>query len=458
MAGEKILVVEDQRAVAGALQMRLRGLGYAVLAIAKDGLEAIEKAAELRPDLILMDIKLGEGMDGIEAAHQIRTQLDIPVIYVSAYVDQKLLDRARQTHPAGFINKPFTTKDLLTTIDLALFQRSERGMQSGPRTTLAENPAEQSKDAVVTADVEGRVNFVSKSAEALLGWRRKQIVGSPLTEVLADIYGIEQAVANAMVHKVITLGIEEQLLRNEETPGLGEVDLLTPLRDMQGQSFGAALKFSSLAGPIAGGQSKALATAMNALPVGIAIVSENMTVQHMNVYAREILKHNRGLDFTNNRLSARDRQLDEKLRQLVASAATKAREGIEDESDAMFIKAPMIRDQVEVIATPVASSLRSDEAACVILYLFDASVERHVSHDVPTRLYGLTQTEGKIVQLLVGGSTLDTAAKQLEISINTARTHLKHVFHKTGINRQAELVHRIETGPAGLLVNFNDGH
>jgi c-di-AMP phosphodiesterase-like protein len=88
---------------------------------------------------------------------------------------------------------------------------------------------------------------------------------------------------------------------------------------MQGQSFGAALKFSSLAGPIAGGQSKALATAMNALPVGIAIVSENMTVQHMNVYAREILKHNRGLDFTNNRLSARDRQLDEKLRQLVAS-------------------------------------------------------------------------------------------------------------------------------------------
>jgi CheY-like chemotaxis protein len=198
MAGEKILVVEDQRAVAGALQMRLRGLGYAVLAIAKDGLEAIEKAAELRPDLILMDIKLGEGMDGIEAAHQIRTQLDIPVIYVSAYVDQKLLDRARQTHPAGFINKPFTTKDLLTTIDLALFQRSERGMQSGPRTTLAENPAEQSKDAVVTADVEGRVNFVSKSAEALLGWRRKQIVGSPLTEVLADIYGIEQAVANAM--------------------------------------------------------------------------------------------------------------------------------------------------------------------------------------------------------------------------------------------------------------------
>ena len=140
------------------------------------------------------------------------------------------------------------------------------------------------------------------------------------------------------------------------------------------------------------------------------------------------------------------------------AAATKAREGIEDGSDAMFIKAPMIRDQVEVIATPVSSGNRFDEESCVILYLFDASLDRQVSHDVLTRLYGLTQTEGKLVQLLVGGSTLDDAAKHLEISVNTARTHLKHVFHKTGINRQAELVHRIETGPAGLLINFNNGH
>jgi DNA-binding CsgD family transcriptional regulator len=178
----------------------------------------------------------------------------------------------------------------------------------------------------------------------------------------------------------------------------------------------------------------------------------------MNSYALDILNHNRGLDCTNNRLSARDRQLDEKLRKLVAAAAAKARVGVEDGSDAMFIKAPMIRDQVEVIATPVPAGPRPGEDACVILYLFDASLERQVSHDVLTRLYGLTQTEGKLVQLLVGGTTLDNAATDLDISVNTARTHLKHVFHKTGINRQAELVHRIETGPAGLLIKFNDGH
>ena len=103
MAGTNILVVEDQRAVAGALRMRLRGLGYDVMAIATDGNEAIEKAGELRPDLILMDIKLGEGMDGIEAAHRIRAQFDIPVVYVSAYADRELLDRAR--HASSWIHQ-----------------------------------------------------------------------------------------------------------------------------------------------------------------------------------------------------------------------------------------------------------------------------------------------------------------------------------------------------------------
>ena len=261
-----------------------------------------------------------------------------------------------------------------------------------------------------------------------------------------------------MMNKVIALGNEEYLLRNEAMPGVGDIDLLTPSRDMQGQSFGAALKFSSLSDHVYGDQTKAPAPAVDALPVGIAIVSDDMTVEHLNDYARDILRHNRGLDFTNNRLSARDKHLDEKLRQLVASAAAKARKGIEDGSDAMFIKASIIRDQVEVIATPVASGRRVNERPCVILYLFDASLERRVSHDVLTRLYGLTQTEAKLVQLLVAGLTLDEAATDLNISVNTARTHLKHVFHKTGVNRQAELVHRIETGPAGLLVNFNDGH
>ena len=91
MAGEQILIVEDQRTVAGALRTRLRSLGYNVTGVASTGDEAISKVGELRPDLVLMDIKLGEGMDGIEAARQIRIEHDVPVVYVSAYADQEII-------------------------------------------------------------------------------------------------------------------------------------------------------------------------------------------------------------------------------------------------------------------------------------------------------------------------------------------------------------------------------
>ena len=460
MAGEQILVVEDQRAVAGALQMRLRGLGYAVTGVAKDGPEAIEKASELNPDLILMDIKLGEGMDGIEAAQHIRANMDVPVVYVSAYVDQKLLERARQTNPAGFINKPFTTKDLLTAIDLALFQHAEALLAThSPQAQPVEEEDDQ-KDALITIDVEGRINFVTRAAERLLAWRRKQMIGRSLIDALSDIYGLTTEVATTTVKGVLTSGNEEQLVRQSSARGSDAVDLLTPLFDVQGECMGAALKFSTAQSMVtSSAQSRAFAKALDAIPVGIVIVSEEMRVCHMNAYADEILRHNSSLDCTANRLLARDRQFDEKLKQLVQVAMMKSREGIADSSEAIFVSSPAQREQIEIIVTPAEhAGFGSPDEALVVLYLFDASLERHISRDVLNRLYGLTQTEAKLVQHLVSGSTLDKAAKQLEISVNTARTHLKHVFHKTGINRQAELVHRVETGPAGLLVNFNGRH
>ena len=194
-----ILVVEDQRAVAGALRMRLRGLGYGVLDIAKDGDEAIEKAVQLRPDLILMDIRLGEGIDGIEAARRIRAQFDVPVVYVTAYADHELLDRARDTCPAGFINKPFTTKDLLTTIKLAL---SREPMQPPGMAQL--------RDAVLTTDRHGRISYINHSAEKLTGWQRQSILGRPLSEALRLLHGLPASEGARLVAQVLESGALRQ--------------------------------------------------------------------------------------------------------------------------------------------------------------------------------------------------------------------------------------------------------
>jgi PAS domain S-box-containing protein len=457
MAGEQILLVEDQRAVAGALRMRLRGLGYEVMAVASDGLEAIEKAVELQPDLILMDVMLGEGMDGIETAHRIRSHMDIPVVYVSAYANQRLLDRARETQPAGFINKPFTTKDLLTTLDLALHHDPAAKPDGASRS---DNDTDR-REAIITADLEGRVSYMNRAAEKQTGWKRGQVIGRSISELLVTLYGLQQAEAYDIVQRLTRDGGDEKLSRTVEI-GRGGVrtvtDNLTPLRDAHGQNFGLALKFrldtvnrsmADLSQLV-----KAYARAIDAVPIGVLLVNEELKLLHMNERGREIVAHNRGLDCRDDRLIAHDKQLNQKLQELVRAAAAKSENGQANSSDAMFVKTPFLREPIELVITPVGGIDDVKNGPSVGIYLFDTGTHRTASNEILTQLYGLTQTEAKLVQILVRGRTLDEAAGDLGISVNTARTHLKHVFHKTGINRQTELIHRIETGPAGLLLNF----
>ena len=103
MTNAQILIVEDEGIIAKDIQNTLEGLGYAVLAVASSGKEAIKKAAEALPDLVLMDIVLEGYMDGVEAAERIRDRLDIPVVYLTAYSDNKTLQRAKITVPYGYI-------------------------------------------------------------------------------------------------------------------------------------------------------------------------------------------------------------------------------------------------------------------------------------------------------------------------------------------------------------------
>ncbi len=116
----KILVVEDESIVALDLSNTLRRLGYFVTGVAASGEQAVQQAVEMQPDLVMMDIRLQGNMDGIEAARQIRTQLHVPVIFLTAYVDENTLKRAQLTQPAGFLCKPFVKFELQETIAAAL--------------------------------------------------------------------------------------------------------------------------------------------------------------------------------------------------------------------------------------------------------------------------------------------------------------------------------------------------
>ncbi|MCU0372257.1 MAG: ATP-binding protein [Ignavibacteria bacterium] len=116
----KLLVVEDELLVAEDISARLRTIGYEIAGTVPTGEEALEMCETAAPDVILMDIKMGKGMDGIETQKIIREKYNIPVIYLTSYSDPVTVSRAKITEPYGYIIKPFDERELHTTIEMAV--------------------------------------------------------------------------------------------------------------------------------------------------------------------------------------------------------------------------------------------------------------------------------------------------------------------------------------------------
>jgi CheY-like chemotaxis protein len=119
-----ILIVDDEAIITMQLEERLSAMGYMVAGMAACGEESIEKARRFRPDLVLMDIVMPGTINGIEAAKIITTELDIPVVFVTAYADDTVIEKAKSIKPYGYIVKPFNELEIKAAIEVALFRKS----------------------------------------------------------------------------------------------------------------------------------------------------------------------------------------------------------------------------------------------------------------------------------------------------------------------------------------------
>ncbi|GAG40521.1 unnamed protein product, partial [marine sediment metagenome] len=202
VASARILIVEDEGIVAEEIRSRLKRLRYEAAAVVFSGEEAIKKAEETHPDLVLMDIRLRGDIDGVEAAQEIRTRFDIPVVFVTAYADEETLQRAKMTEPYGYIFKPFEDRELRSSIEMAFYKHSiERRLRESERwlaTTL-----KSIGDAVIATNAKGRVLFMNPVAEALTGWKHKDALGKDLTEVFNIVGEETHEIVKNPVEKVI---------------------------------------------------------------------------------------------------------------------------------------------------------------------------------------------------------------------------------------------------------------
>jgi PAS domain S-box-containing protein len=183
MSQTRILVVEDEGIIALSIQRKLENLGYDVPVTVSSGEEAIQQAAEIHPNLVLMDIRLDGQMTGIEAAAQLRTRFNIPVIYLTAYADKNTLQRAKVTDPFGYLLKPFEERELHTAIEMALYKHeAERKLkESEQRLAITLNSI---GEAVVTTDFHGRITFMNPVAERLTGWKQSDALGKLFAKVV----------------------------------------------------------------------------------------------------------------------------------------------------------------------------------------------------------------------------------------------------------------------------------
>lgn len=146
----RILVVEDEHLVALDIQLGLERLGHLAI-VAYDAESALSRIAQMRFELVLMDIKLGGRMDGIEAAQLIRNEHDIPIVYLTAYADSQTLERARVTDPYGYVLKPFQDRELQAVIEMAL-HRHEADQQRTLHSEMQRFLSDATRQMTTTLD------------------------------------------------------------------------------------------------------------------------------------------------------------------------------------------------------------------------------------------------------------------------------------------------------------------
>ena len=198
---EKILVIEDEALVARELKSRLIRMGWDVVGIAY-GDEAIELARETQPDLLLTDIHLKNGVDGIEVAQKICEEIDIPVVFLTAYSDDQTVAKAKLVTPFGFIIKPVENRELQITIDMALYKfRIDKELKETQQ--LLQTALTCIGSALVFVDAAGHVLNVNKDAIELLG--ETDAIGRKWQDLLSLVHGssVLKTINTALDKKVI---------------------------------------------------------------------------------------------------------------------------------------------------------------------------------------------------------------------------------------------------------------
>ncbi len=222
----KILIVDDEIVIAAQLEEHLTFMGYDVVGSASSGEEAIDMARELTPDIILMDIVMQPGgLDGIDAAKVIQTEMDIPVIFLTAFADDTYVERARNVQPFGYILKPFQEREIKACIEIALHKKGiERQLQESEERHRS--VVETAGEAIIIVDHCGSIVSWNHTAETIFGYASAEVAGQPFTRMIPE--GLRGKLEHEM-HQIVATGKSAMFEKTLECSGLKKDGSVFPI-------------------------------------------------------------------------------------------------------------------------------------------------------------------------------------------------------------------------------------
>jgi len=243
-AADTVLIVEDESIVALDIKMHLESYGYVVYDPVATGEAALASVEQLEPSLVIMDIKLQGGLDGLQTAEGIRASHNIPIVMLTAHADEATVERALGAHPYAYIIKPFEERELRTTVMVSLARhRMERAIAD--REKLLETTLNSIGEGVVVTDNDGTVSFANPVALSVVGSRQEDVVGSAFTAAFR--FRRRGGEENTQTENVE--GRDELLTVNDEAIPVERT--VTPLLDDEGTRVGTVWVFRDVSQRVA---------------------------------------------------------------------------------------------------------------------------------------------------------------------------------------------------------------